>query len=124
MVFTSGDTNKTVELVLSLVEPLLKKGCTLWIINFYNWLALAQRLKSLNTDCVGILCLHRKDVPKTIRDKKLKKGQLIAQHSSPVSILKWNDKKEVTLISTYHGEETRKKQMNRGQSRSGTGFTY
>jgi len=26
-----------------------------------------------------------------------------------VSVLKWKDKKEVTLISTYHGEETRMK---------------
>ena len=37
------------------------------------------------------------------------KGELVAQHSEPVSVLKWKDKKEVTMISTYHGEETRMK---------------
>jgi len=31
---------------------------------------------------------------------------LVAQHAGPVSVLKWKDKKEVTMISTYHGEET------------------
>ena len=71
--FISGDTNKTATIVLSLVEPLLKKGHTLWMDNFYNSPALAQRLKSLKTDCVGTLHLSRKDVPQRLKEKKLKK---------------------------------------------------
>ena len=47
-----------------------------------------------------------------MKDKKLKKGELVAQHSGPVSVLKWKDKKEMTMISTYHGQETRIKPMN------------
>ena len=47
--FISDDTNKTATIVLSLVEPLLKKGRTLWMDNFHNSPALAQRLKSLKT---------------------------------------------------------------------------
>jgi len=105
--FISGDTNKTAAIVLSLVEPLLKKGHTLWMDNFYNSPALAQRLKTLKTDCVGTLRLSRKDVPQSVKEKKLKKGELVAQHSGPVSVLKWKDKKEVTMISTYHGQDTR-----------------
>jgi hypothetical protein len=87
--FISGDTNKTVAIVLSLVEPLLKKGYMLWVDNFYNSPALAQNLKSLNTDCVKILCLNRKDVPKIVKEKELKKGELIAQHSGPVWGTRW-----------------------------------
>ena len=98
--FISGDTNKTVAIVLSLVEPLLEKGCTLWMDNFY---------KSLKTDCVGTVRLSRKDVPQRVKEKKLKKGELVAQHSGPVSVLKWKDKKDVTVISACHGEETRMK---------------
>ena len=45
-----------------------------------------------------------------MKEKKLKKGEIVAQHSGPVSVLKWKDKKEVTMISTYHGEETRMNQ--------------
>ena len=77
--------------------------------NFYNSPALAQRLKSLKTDCVGTLRPSRKDVPQIVKEKRLKKGELVAQHSGPVFVLKWKDKKEVTMISMYHGEETRMK---------------
>jgi len=63
--FISDDTNKTAAFVLSLVEPLLKKGRTLWMDNFYNPPALAQRLKTLKTDCVGTLRLSRKDFPQS-----------------------------------------------------------
>jgi hypothetical protein len=113
----SGTTKSIAEIVLSLVEPLLKKGHTLWMDNFYDSPARAQRLKSLNTDCVGTLHLNRKGVPKTVREKKLKKGEMVAQHSSPVSVLKWRDRKDVTMISRYHGEETRKKLTKRGQEK-------
>ena len=57
--------------------------------NFYNSPALAQRLKTLKTDCVGTRRLSRKDVPQRVKEKKLKKGELLAQHSGPVSFLKW-----------------------------------
>jgi len=68
-------------------------------------------LRSLKTDCVGTLRLSRKDVPQRVKEKKPKKGELVAQHSGPVSVLKCKDKKDVTMISTYHGEETRMKLM-------------
>jgi hypothetical protein len=46
-----------------------------------------------------------------VRDKKLKKGELVTQHSGPLSVLKWKGEKDVTMISTYHGQETRIKLM-------------
>jgi hypothetical protein len=84
---------------------------------FYNAPALAQKLKSLKTDCVGTLCLNRKDVPTMVEDIKLKKGELTAQHSGPVSVLMWCDKKTVTMISTYHGDETRNIRTKQGQQK-------
>jgi len=39
----------------------------------------------------GTLHVHRKDGPKTITENKLKKGQLRAQNSSLVYMLKWSD---------------------------------
>ena len=65
----------------------------LWMDNFCNSPALAQRLKILKTDCVGSLRLSRKDVPERVKEKKLKKGELVAPHSGPVSVLKWKDKR-------------------------------
>jgi hypothetical protein len=57
----------------------------------------------------GTLHVSRKDVPKTIRDRKLKKGQLTAQNSCIMSMLKCSDKKASDKISNHHGEQTRKK---------------
>jgi hypothetical protein len=77
----ADNNTKTSAIVLSLVEPLLNRGHTLWMDNFYNAPALTQKLKYVKTDCVGTLCLNRKDVPKMLKDKKLKEGKPTAQHS-------------------------------------------
>jgi hypothetical protein len=104
----TADTPKTTAIVLKLIEPLLKQGRTVWMDNFYNSPSLARMLKvTYNTDCVGTLRLNRKDVPQKVKNTKLKKGEIIAQHSGPVSITKWYDKKIVTMISTYHSHDTR-----------------
>ncbi|KAG8234258.1 hypothetical protein J437_LFUL016018 [Ladona fulva] len=58
-------------------------------------------------DCVGTLRTNRKNVPKKVKDKQLKKGELAGQHCGPVSVVKWKDKKVVTMISTFHGIETK-----------------
>jgi hypothetical protein len=83
--YVSGDINKTATIVLLIVEPLLIKGRTLWMDNFYNSPAVAHWLQSLKTDCVGTLQLSRKDFPQTVKDKKLRIGELVAQYSGPVS---------------------------------------
>jgi hypothetical protein len=66
--------SKTSATVLSLVEPLLNRGHTLLMGNFYNAPAQAQKLKSPKTDCIGTLCLNRKDMPKMAKDKNQRKG--------------------------------------------------
>lgn len=101
---TTSGHSKTSEIVLELIKPLLRKGHTLWMDNYYNCPSLAMYLKSQKTDCVGTLRLNRKDVPKILKEKKLKKGEKIAQCCGPVSVMKWLDKKPVTMISTYHDD--------------------
>jgi len=76
--------------------------------NFYNSPALAQRLKTLKSDFVGKLRLSRKDVPQRVKEKKLKKIEIVAQYSGQVSVLMWKDKIEMTLISSYNGEDRTK----------------
>jgi len=66
----------------------------LWIDNFFNSPELARKLKiKHSTDCAGTLKLNGKDVPKEVKDKKLEKGEIIARHLGPVTVLKWRDKK-------------------------------
>jgi hypothetical protein len=99
------EMNKTTAIVLHLVEPLLGKGHTVWLDNFYNSPALARLLKDKGTDCVGTLKINRKAVPKKVKDAKLNRGEIIAQHSGPVTVMKWRDKRNVVMISTYHDAE-------------------
>jgi hypothetical protein len=104
----TADTNKTSAIVLKLVEPLLKQGRTVWMDKFYNSPSLARLLKITHkTDCVGTLKLSRKNVPPKVKDTKLKIGEIVAQHSGPVSVTKWGDKNIVTMISTYLSHDIR-----------------
>jgi hypothetical protein len=61
--------------------------------NYYISPHLAKLLKNHGTDCVGTLMLDRKGVPITVKNANLKKGEIIAQHAGPITVLKWQDKK-------------------------------
>jgi hypothetical protein len=56
----------------------------------------------MKINCIGALYLNRKNALKII--KKINKGVLIAEHSGKVSFLKWRNKKNDTMISTYHAD--------------------
>jgi len=101
------DTPKTAAVVLELLEPLFGRGHTLFIDIFSKSPELASKLKiEHSTDYVGTLKLNRKNVPKEMKDKKLEKGEIIARHSGSVTVLKWHDKRNVNMVSTYHSADT------------------
>jgi hypothetical protein len=86
--------NKTTAIVTKLTEPLLKQGQTVWMDNYYNSPELASSLKTIyQTDYVRTLKSNRKNVPKKVRYTKLEKKGMTAKHSSPVSVIKWSNKK-------------------------------
>ena len=94
---------------MKLPNTLLGHGHTLWMVNFYNSPELARQLKfKHSTVCVGTLKLNRKNVPKEVNDKKLKKGETIARYSGPVMVLKWCDKRSVTMVSIFHSVDTQR----------------
>ncbi|XP_021913795.1 piggyBac transposable element-derived protein 4-like, partial [Zootermopsis nevadensis] len=99
--FVTAETNKTAAIVVTLLGPLLGRGHTVWMDNFYNSPDLA-RFMFMFTDCVGTLRANRKNVPPAVKSKKLKKGEHCGLHSGDVAVLTWQDKKRVTMISTYH----------------------
>jgi len=80
----------------------------LWIDNFFNSPELTRKPKiEYSTDCVGTLKLNRKNVLKEVKDK-LEKGEIIARHLDLVTVLKWCDKKNITVVSTYHSANTQR----------------
>ena len=46
--------------------------------------------------------------PKEVKDKKLGTGGIIARHSGPVTVLKWRDNINVTMVSTYRSADTQR----------------
>ena len=78
-------------------------------LTVFNSPELARKLKiEHSTDCVGTLKLNRKNIPEEVKDKKLEKGEVIARHLGPVTVLKWRDKRNVTMVSTYHNADTQR----------------
>ena len=76
--------------------------------NFYNSPELARQLKiQHSTEYVGTLKFNRKNVPKEVKEKKLKK-EIITRHSGPATVLKCCDKRSVTMVSTYHSADTQR----------------
>ncbi|XP_045492556.1 piggyBac transposable element-derived protein 4-like [Colias croceus] len=97
---------KSTAVVKKLMAPLLNKGYRLFMDNWYNSPLLARFLKRNGTDCIGTLRPSLRDVPVLINKAPLKRGEIIARHSGDVSVLSWQDKKRVTMISTCHGSYT------------------
>lgn len=66
--------------VMNLIEDLLKEGTTLYVDNFYTSVPLAYKLLQLETHLVGTLRANRKYIPKSVQDAKLRKGEIRKSH--------------------------------------------
>ncbi|KAK2578713.1 hypothetical protein KPH14_000840 [Odynerus spinipes] len=112
IVYTGGDTTigpknkdygKSGSMVMSLLEPYLGKGHTLYVDNWYTSPALFDVLHKNYTNACGIVKKRRKGMPKM--DEKLKKGEACFRSAGNMLAIKWQDKKEVWMISTVHKAE-------------------
>ena len=103
---------------MSLLDPLLGKGYRLYIDNFYTSPVLADNLAQKQTDCVGTLRLNRREVPKVIKETKLKKGETVSAFRQKSMVLKWKDKKDVSILSTFHDNAMVNTVSRRGAQRS------
>ncbi|XP_067140272.1 piggyBac transposable element-derived protein 4-like isoform X1 [Centruroides vittatus] len=106
------------KIVLSLADPLLGKGYCLTTDNYYTSPHLADYLITCQTDLCGTVRTNRKGVPSIIRKKKLEKGEIVAMQRDKVMILKWQDKRAVTLLSTFHNPVKVTKKMPNGSAQS------
>ncbi|XP_047038976.1 uncharacterized protein LOC124643893 [Helicoverpa zea] len=98
-------TNATAKIVFDLLEPLLDRGHTVVMDNFYNSPLLLRCLKKHKTDCYGTLRLNREFVPdslRTLNKTDLRQGEVVASYTSDLSAMVWRDANLVSMISTYH----------------------
>lgn len=93
-------------IVINLCEPLLNCGRCIYTDNYYTSMELAHKLLEKKTHLVGTLRKNRKNNPKDVINKKLKKGESYSQESNTgVVITKWHDKRDVLTLSTKHTGE-------------------
>lgn len=90
----------------SVVNELLKDyffcNRELYVDNWYSSPQLFIYLKERATYACGTVKQNRKDMPKF---QKLKRGQIAAYSSPPLLALKWQDKKQVLMLSTKHDDK-------------------
>ncbi|GFY30966.1 piggyBac transposable element-derived protein 4 [Trichonephila clavipes] len=103
--FLKPEFSKSMQVVLTLMKPLLNKGYCVTLDNYYSSPILTDILVKYKTDSYGTINLNRKEVPSYVKSKKLKKGETVAFRREKALILKWKDKKDVSLISTIHNSE-------------------
>ncbi|KAG8236032.1 hypothetical protein J437_LFUL015410 [Ladona fulva] len=87
------------------IRVLLGKGHTLYLENWYTSPRLVDKLVKSNTDCVGTMSSNRKEFPQTVKSAKLKKGEITAAFRGKQMVMKWKDKRDVIIVSTFHGTE-------------------
>lgn len=93
------------KVVMDMAEDYLDLGRTMYTDNWYSSYDLASELLNRSTNLVGTLRSNRKNNPKEVVNKKLKKGEVIAkQCNKGITVLKWKDKREVLMISTKHSD--------------------
>ncbi|XP_017790882.1 PREDICTED: piggyBac transposable element-derived protein 4-like [Habropoda laboriosa] len=90
-------------IVMSLMEPYLHKGHTLYVDNWYTSPALFNCLHMNATNACGTVRKRRHGMSRI--EKKLKEGEVIFLSSDNLLAMKWKDKKDVYMLSTMHTEE-------------------
>lgn len=120
----SADDNKfgvSGTIVQKLADPILNKGYTLFLDNWYSSPNIFEFLLENDTNAIGTVRCDRKNMPKELRALKLKKGEVAARSSHAILALKWIDRKDVYMLSTKHANaemcDTGKKRIQKGGKR-------
>lgn len=83
-----ADLFVSAKIVFTLMNPLLRKGYRLYTDNFYTSSTLADKLVDNTTDLVGAVRTNRTDVPKEIKETKLKKEETLTVYRKKLMVLR------------------------------------
>ena len=90
---------QTGAIVLHLMAPYLDKGHHLFTDNWYNSVPLTKHMSLHKTYITGTLRADRKHLPNQVTKKKLKKGEMVSNSWEDISVIKWKDKRDVSMIT-------------------------
>jgi hypothetical protein len=90
---------KSVYVVMTLMKPYLNKGHSLFPDNWYTSPRLFEKLHEFKTGACGTL---RKNRIGPVKFSQLTKGDFDYNNTNILMALKWQDKREVIMLSTIH----------------------
>ncbi|CAG4960467.1 unnamed protein product [Parnassius apollo] len=97
---------------------LVPKRTVLYTDNWYTSIDLAEKLLLEEMHLVGTLRKNRKKLPKDVMNAKLKPGEYsAAENDKGIIVMKWRDKRDVSLLSTKHTTKFVTTTNKRGQSK-------
>ena len=88
------------EVVLQLTKDLERSFCTVCFDNFFNIPKLIEKLFQNDIYGIGTVRANRKQMPKMIDDKQMKRGDCEFLFSGNTMACKWMDNRSVLLLSS------------------------
>ena len=126
--YTGKETNNTVKkglahrVVLELLQDLVGNTYEVYVDNFYTSPALFTDLIHLGFKACGTLNNNRRGINQSFKNHKLAKGELYSERTDDdkMMCLKWKDKREVCMLSTFHDDSVTSKKRRTKHSADGT----
>ena len=100
----NSDLGLAHRVVLDLLKDLEGKGYIIYTDNFYSSPLLYADLKSRGFNACGTVRSNRKKYPLAVKTAKLQKGEKVTEHFDGMIAMKWKDKREVNMLSTFHDD--------------------
>ena len=89
--------------MLEVAHDLLDKGYCLYLDNLYTSPKHVDTLCTRKTDA-GTMRTNRKVFPEFVKRARLKKGETVAVFHMKQLIMKWKNKRDIVLVSTFHDD--------------------
>ncbi|XP_068089513.1 piggyBac transposable element-derived protein 4-like [Hyperolius riggenbachi] len=83
-----------------------RDGYCLTTDNYYTSPELYEHLIRHKTDSYGTVRPNRRNLPSAFSAQKLKPGEITAWQKGKLMALRWKDKKDVSVLSTVHNNDT------------------
>ena len=92
--------------VLDLLDDdrLRNKGYRIFMDNFYSSPDLFRDLQKEGFEACGTLRSNRRGIPEEVKSARLRKGESHFSMDDSLLYMKWRDKREVLMLSTFHDD--------------------
>ncbi|XP_065664666.1 piggyBac transposable element-derived protein 4-like [Hydra vulgaris] len=105
--------NTTEKIVVYMMLPLLNKGYTIWMDNWYSSCRLFHFLHHYGTTACGTIRSNR--IPLVVKNANVLNNETAAFCFGPLLCLKYKDKKDVYMLSSQHDETVSPVKRRRGR---------